>query len=510
MDEQDIKTPESTGLEPEKRSDSWSVFVLGFSWLLSLLVNLGMAAAMYSAMTQPVELRKIPTQKLLEVEIVPPKPKAAPLPVATPTEPKPKAQPPSKALPVPTPEMFSNPLAKAPKPGQPKPPSPKISPKAKGVKKLISEKKQGKGAKSYGSTKGSREAELKAFAKSGGIVNVESDSYKHGAEMRFGHAVGFYTYPTEDFVGHYKDPKTGRVVCVIDARETPYGKLLLYDSQSGLFRPLTKFGKYIYTYGPSFHEDKPVEGSVVFLADGDRISRIIWQPKDPPAIFPVKVRFSEEKVSFESRGKEHSGTLIIPPGEKRFPAVVWLHGNGCEAPEVAKGFARLLALHNVATMIFTPKGCENNIRPNAEELAELALGAVRFLKKRDDIDNGSVGIWSSGKAIEAGVMAASKRNGPAFLVCSDDSSEAAASTAPSSRALGKVRTPALWILSGTDPRSFWGSYAAAIKRANDDFKVKLLQAEPRKKQKDDDKTVGALENFSHGYAKTAIPWIFKQ
>ncbi len=498
----------SNNAKTAKTRNNWSVFVIAFSWFLSLLVNLGMAAAMYYAMTQPVDLRKITPQKLLEVEIVEPKPKAVPLPTAKPKAPKPEAQPPSKALPVPTPEMFSNPLAKAPEPGQPKA-SPKISPKAQGVKKLISEKKEGKGAESYGSTKGTREAELKAFAESGGIVNVESDGYKHGAEMRFGHAVGFYSYPTEDFVGHYKDPKSGRVVAVIDARETPYGKLLLYDSQSGLFRPLTKFGKYIYTYGPSFYEDKPVEGSVVFLADGDHISRIIWQPKEPPAVFPVKIRFSEENISFESQGQEHAGTIIIPPGEKVFPAVVWLHGNGCEAPEMAKGFARLLALHNVATMIFSPKGCADGTRPGAGALAEIALDAVRFLKGRDDIDAKKVGIWSSGAAIEAGMLAAAQRRGPSFLICSDDSEEAFSPDAPSSKAFGKVRAPALWILSGPDPRAFWGAYASAVKRAGDDFSVKLLQTE-MPKEKGKDKTVGVLENFSHGYSKAAIPWIFKQ
>jgi hypothetical protein len=77
-------------------------------------------------------------------------------------------------------------------------------------------------------------------------------------------------------------------VTIIDGRKT-WGRLILYDSKTGLLRTLTPFAKHIYTYGPSFLEDRPIEGSVTFVPNDDQISRFIWLPKDGSAEFPNRI-----------------------------------------------------------------------------------------------------------------------------------------------------------------------------------------------------------------------------
>ncbi|MFO7717211.1 MAG: hypothetical protein R6Y91_01420 [Desulfohalobium sp.] len=127
------------------------------------------------------------------------------------------------------------------------------------------------------------------------VRNEHGDRIKHGAESRTLQGLAAKEYQTKDYIGHYQS--FGRhEVTIIDGRDT-WGRLILYDSESGLLRTLKPFAKHIYTYGPAFLEDTPIQGSVTFLPDDDGISRFIWLPQEGPAKFPKRIKASQTDVT---------------------------------------------------------------------------------------------------------------------------------------------------------------------------------------------------------------------
>ncbi|NDY56597.1 hypothetical protein G3N56_07555 [Desulfovibrio sulfodismutans] len=106
-----------------------------------------------------------------------------------------------------------------------------------------------------------------------------------------------YDFTLDEFCGHYEiSNEPGRFVDVTRHPGDP-GALVLHDSATGMVRTLQRFSKFIFTYGPGFYENEPVEGSVTFLArkdferiaDVDERSRLLWQADAPPARIAVRL-----------------------------------------------------------------------------------------------------------------------------------------------------------------------------------------------------------------------------
>ncbi|MDQ7832699.1 MAG: hypothetical protein RDU30_13270, partial [Desulfovibrionaceae bacterium] len=106
-----------------------------------------------------------------------------------------------------------------------------------------------------------------------------------------------YDFSLDEFCGHYEvRGEPGRFVDVTRHPADP-SALVLRDSNTGMVRTLRRFSTFIFTYGPGFYEDEPVEGSVTFLArkdferieDVDERSRLLWQADAPPARVAVRL-----------------------------------------------------------------------------------------------------------------------------------------------------------------------------------------------------------------------------
>ncbi len=106
-----------------------------------------------------------------------------------------------------------------------------------------------------------------------------------------------YDFTLDEFCGHYEvRGEPGRFVDVTRHPADP-SALVLRDSATGMVRTLRRFSKFIFTYGPGFYEDDPVEGSITFLArkdferieDVDERSRLLWQADAPPARVAVRL-----------------------------------------------------------------------------------------------------------------------------------------------------------------------------------------------------------------------------
>lgn len=411
-------------------------FALRTPWYfppLRPLIELDLSETVREAQPVPVLAKaKLPaeTPRIMEVRS---KPLATPPPPPPPPGAKLSARPPAAASATPPPARAAVPSGPPPKP-------------------ISEHKEEGPPLNT---------PDLEAFAQSGGHADLEAPDYlKHGSESRFGHVLGYYTYTIEQYVGQYTY-EDGESVTIIDARDTPYGRLLFYDSRTGIFRDLKQFGRYIYSYGPAFGQDEPVVGSLVFLANGDDISRILWMHGGKEAArFPNKIFFAEKDVTFSRGATDLAGSLILPPGEGPFPAVVWLTGSTCGPRKVSEGLARQLAGQNVAVLLFDPCGCgkSEGEAGGDRDLAKDAMAAVRFLRKQTKIDPRRVGLFARDNGVAAALEAAAVtgRDAPAFLVAAVSSQDATPRPATlSADALRRMAVPSLWLYAGPDPKRTW-------------------------------------------------------
>ena len=359
--------------------------------------------------------------------------------------------------------------------------------------------------------------ELEAFAQSGGYVDLEAPDYlKHGSESRFGHVLGYYTYTIEQYVGQYTYGD-GDSVTIIDARDTPYKRLLFYDSRTGIFRDLKQFGRYIYSYGPAFGQDEPVIGSLVFLANGDDISRILWMHGGKEAAqFPNKIFFAEKEVTFSRGATDFQGSLIVPPGEGPFPAVVWVAGSACAPLKVSEGLARQLAGQNVAVLLFHPRGCggSEGEAGSDKDLARDALAAVNFLRKQPKIDPRRVGLFARDSGVDAALEAAAEtgRDAPAFLVAAVSSQDATPRPVTlSDAALRRMAVPSLWLYAGPDPKHTWAEDLVLLEDAPRYglARVLLLPEEdaPPADAPGWARDAVRLDRMISGFSRFAGPWI---
>ncbi len=204
---------------------------------------------------------------------------------------------------------------------------------------------------------------------------------KRGSEARSLSSLAAYEFGEDDFRGHY-ETFTGRQIVVLDAR-AEHGRLVLHDRKTGLLRKLKKseHGDFIYTYGPSFDEDEPVSGTVVFLpGDEHWIHRFMWMPDGAAAEYPVKGRVD----AFEADDGPERCDLFAPAAKGRFPAVVLfrygLYISGDQFSEVA----RHLSGRGVVVLCADSWGVEDIQK------------AYASLREHPKVDPERIGLWARG------------------------------------------------------------------------------------------------------------------
>src|SRR5262249_54222902 len=126
----------------------------------------------------------------------------------------------------------------------------------------------------------------------------------------------------------------------------------------------------------------------------------------------------DEPVTFRTAGATLSGTLFLPAGGDRHPAVVLFHGSG---PQPRNSFmAHWFAEHGVAALTYDKRGVNAStgdfrIVPFTDLVAD-GLAAVTLLKARGDIDPKRIGVWGLSQGGWLGPLAASQSNDVAFVV----------------------------------------------------------------------------------------------
>jgi hypothetical protein len=416
------------------------------SWTLSILFHAVVAAALIHSVDLPdllpEELMEVNLTEVREPESIMPMPAPAPEPPPAASRECPAAPPAAAPLPMdktvvlddaPPPETAPPPEAEAVPPPEPEvieiSPSKTLPPEPPAQEELAED----------GLPK---------------TIHVREDATVHrGAEARFGRALmgDYFSYSSKEFSGQFRT-KDDRVISIIDARNTKYGRFLIYDSKNKTLRRLKQaFGKYVYTIGPSVYADEPVTGSVTFLAKDDRIERFILMTDDDRlAHYPVKVHVREEETAFDGPAGRIEARLSRPPYDEGHAGVVVVHGPDCADPGMVQAFTRTLSMHGLAALSFTPRGCgdESPAPAGAGELAEDAVSAFNFLAAHPSIDAGKTGIWGSGQGVPAAVRAALQAS-PGFLVCMLTDGLAPGDL-PGRDVLAGLDMPVFWLVTGRE------------------------------------------------------------
>ncbi len=127
--------------------------------------------------------------------------------------------------------------------------------------------------------------------------------------------------------------------------------------------------------------------------------------------------FSEEEARFTSAGVPLEGTILVPNGEGRKPAMALVHAAGLHTREDYRAEAEAFATGGIVTLIFDKltKGY-SGFDSSYELLASDALAAVRALRARPDVNPDAVGLWGLSEGGWVVPIAASHSDEVAFIV----------------------------------------------------------------------------------------------
>jgi uncharacterized protein len=126
----------------------------------------------------------------------------------------------------------------------------------------------------------------------------------------------------------------------------------------------------------------------------------------------------EESVHFASGNLVLAGTLILPGGPPRYPAVFLFHGSGPQGRDLS--MARWFAEQGFAALTYDKRGVgESNgdfrVGPFMD-LCDDGLAAVEYLKSRKEVDPRHIGVWGLSQGGWLGPLAASRSADISFVI----------------------------------------------------------------------------------------------
>ena len=475
------------------------------SWLLSLCLHL----VVITVLVQTVRLAPLDLERIMELDLTrmepgeevivkpPAPPPPAPQVVECPPEPEPPPVP-TEAAPLPmdkTLVLADEPVAIEPEPGpEPAPGTPEVK-EISPVKVTEPEKPD--------PDKGER-----IDVRKGDIV------VHRGHEARFGRSMmaDYFSYSASEFSGQFTT-RDNRTITIIDARNTKYGRFLIYDSKNKTLRRLKEFSKYVYTVGPSLDADEPVVGVVTFLAKDDRIERFVLTTDDDRfAHYPRKIHVREDEISLDAPAGALSGLTTLPPEGEGHPGVVFLPGQ-CVDPGLVRGVTRALAAGGLASLVTEVRGCEGEEgEPAAPEvLADDARAGLRFLSDTPRMKGGMVGLWGNGPGAPLALAAVGQGFGrPDFVVCLLND-EIRPADMPGREDLRRLDMPVLWLITGRETRA-WRPFITTLESLRDKGgRTFTIVVAPQAGSREIDGAAGDLsawmDQVAEEHARLAASWV---
>ena len=161
--------------------------------------------------------------------------------------------------------------------------------------------------------------------------------------------------------------------------------------------------------------------------DGDSLTGVLREGTDEGRFAfrrsaPAPSPFEEREVTFRSGDATLAGTLLLPRGTGRVPAVVFLHGSGAEGRWASRFLAAQVAARGFATLIFDKRGVGSSTgdwrRASPDDLVGDAVAAVARLREEPRIDPARIGIHGHSQGGTLAPMVAVRSPQVAFVVAS--------------------------------------------------------------------------------------------
>lgn len=153
--------------------------------------------------------------------------------------------------------------------------------------------------------------------------------------------------------------------------------------------------------------------------------KVLMRPQEPKKPYPYR----EEEVTYPNPAAALTlaGTLTLPNEEGSFPAVILITGSGPQnRDEELMGHKPFLVIADhltrkgIAVLRFDDRGIGKSSgdfsKATSEDFASDVLAGIDYLKTRDDIRHGQIGLVGHSEGGLIGPMVAARSNDVAFLV----------------------------------------------------------------------------------------------
>jgi uncharacterized protein len=181
-----------------------------------------------------------------------------------------------------------------------------------------------------------------------------------------------------------------------------WGPTQIVDLDTGAIRLLSRRTRLVWAAGSTFGGG--ADGSVTFAADGNGFR---WTHADGSVEQATRVPVRQLEVRFPSSGTSQAGTLTLPAGGDRHPAVVTVHGSGYAVRSFWETWDWMLARHGVAVLATDKRGCGQSDGRFAGSYASDRLmhqlagdvdAAAVTLSRRPDVDPRRIGLLGISQA----------------------------------------------------------------------------------------------------------------
>src|SRR5215207_7310621 len=139
---------------------------------------------------------------------------------------------------------------------------------------------------------------------------------------------------------------------------------------------------------------------LLLLAAGLTSGTVAARQQDRPADEANAIR--EAAVEFQSGSVTLAGTLLIPRGGRRHPAVVLTHGSGPGPRQANRMFADRFARLGLVVLLYDKRGSGESggswTAASLDDLADDAVSAANYLRTRGEVDARRVGVWGGSQA----------------------------------------------------------------------------------------------------------------
>lgn len=214
----------------------------------------------------------------------------------------------------------------------------------------------------------------------------------------------------------------GRLAYVMDLRDQLDGRpvLSVVEYGTGRVRALYPTESGAFEAGDAWFSRDSIEYRIRFRERDGPARSLRWEEGDR-SVHGRRAPLVEQEVTIASGGVQLAGTLVLPPGDGPFPAVVMVPGSGPLTRRTARYIADYLAYHGVAALATDKRGTGGSDGEwnglSHRDWAGDAEAQLDFLASRPEIDPQRLGLFASSEGGYVAPLVASRRPDVRFLVC---------------------------------------------------------------------------------------------